>query len=118
MVSTLCFFQGIGSIVCPRAGAEPIGQLFIEHGDNITHGLRSVNAILNVLKKDSCVSLRNGTAIEIIRDLLQSRTNTRQFGADDSDNLAGDQRYDWCAGYALYRYTLEVNGVKEVQIPE
>jgi hypothetical protein len=110
LVFTFCLFQGISGIGCPRAGAQTVSQLNIQNVDYIGEiGTGGNPTYCEPTSRPSC---------DARSEFSQCRADASQFSADDTDNLASDERYDWCAGYALYRYTLEVNGVEEFQIPQ
>lgn len=109
-VGLLCLLQGVFGIGCASARAQAVSQLRIQGVDKSGKAASQTEA--------ATASEFNTRMFEGYSLLAESCINSSKLGADNTDYLAGDERYDWCAGYALYRYTLEVNGVKESQITQ
>jgi len=113
VVVSLSLFQSISGIGCASASAQAISQLFVQSFDQTRDTLTDIStAQLNTRLGAGC------SLSKTILGVFKPLTDASQTNADDADYLASDERYDWCSGYALYRYTLEVNGVKELQVPQ
>ena len=93
LVIAFGFLQGIDGIGRPGTRAQSVSQLGVEHVDYCLgrgDSGESANLQRAVLRRES------------LPGKVQGLTNSSQFRADDTDYLSSNQRYDWCAGYALY----------------
>jgi hypothetical protein len=110
IVIALCSLQGICDIGNAGAGAQSVRELIIQDIDNGSERIRYTEPMVSACTDLNVVSSASG-----LSHAVEGRADSGELGTDNSDYLASDERYDWCSGYALYRYTLEVNGVEEVQ---
>jgi hypothetical protein len=105
--------QCYGCVRYSRAGAQSISQLIVQDVNDGSN--RRCNAKLVAI----CTEDLNVSSSRSIRpQSIEGLSNSSEFGTDDANYLSADERYDWCAGYALYRHTLEVNGVQKPQVAE
>lgn len=118
LVALLCSLQCVSDVGCPSASAQSVGKLFVEDIGHSAEGTGGIDPVHDDATVSAYIVSVGLTSSEVIPDVLQGGINTGHPSADYTDYLAGDERYDWCAGYALYRYTLEVNGVEEFKIPQ
>jgi len=102
LIVGLCLFQSTTDIGCPSASAQSVGQLFVDDIDNIANGDSGINPVGNGFNVDSGVTHLNIVSRQVTPDVLQGSIDASHPSADNTDYLATDERYDWCAGYALY----------------
>ena len=111
LVVALGIIQGNSGVGYPGGRTQSIGQLGVKNSDDLIDlGPRFESA-------DS--DPRTESAIDdAVMKVTQCGADARKFGVDNANYLAGIEQYDWCAGYAFYRYTLEINGVKVSEIAQ
>src|ERR1035438_9719940 len=112
-IGALCLIQGNSDIGCPSARAQTVGELVVQHIDNRSER-RSKSELIPFCPDD----LNVATSTCIFPKVVKGWPDSGEFGANDSYYLAGLEQDYWCSGYALYRYTLEVNNLSKLKIPE
>jgi hypothetical protein len=111
-ILALGFGESVFGIGSPGAAAQAIRQLRIQDIGNVESKLANVT---DSFKGDS---YRSTALAKGILDFGEGVANPGQFSANDPDYLSRIERNDWCAAYALYRYTLEVNGIEMLPLPD
>jgi hypothetical protein len=103
-----CSLQNVCGVGRPCARAQTVSQLGVQ---NINSVQRELAGIADSAHENPARS----TSVQILTQQQQGSINSSQFGADDADYPPTDERDDWCSGYALYRDSLEINGMPIIQ---
>src|ERR1035437_7361175 len=109
-VIALCLFQSISGISSASASSQTIGQLTVQNIDNLI--------LLNSRNIAAKGEILSESGNELVVEIGQGTPNAGHAGVNNSDYLTRVERNDLCAGYALYRYTLEVNGIEMNPLPQ
>jgi hypothetical protein len=108
-VLAFCFLQCIGYIGSTCASAQSISQLLIESDNDLVYFGSGLQAGNNKSTASTCK--------DILVQLGQFPTESCHASIDNSDYFSRIEKNNWCSAYALYRYTLEVNGIDVVPVP-
>jgi len=104
-VISLCLFHGVSGIGGASATAQSVGELVAKRGNSVANGLPQLNS--------AATDDLHGIAATChgLSDLIEGGAYADQFGGNDGDDLPCVTADNGGAGYALYRYALEVNHI-------